>query len=95
MSLFCIWDAAAARFDDQCVGPHPGSEPVNPRAAKVERVSLTAMPAGRALYRIAIVRFCVEMHRYLASSVQESSVLSGFVAQERWAPEPGCASRCV
>ena len=28
--LFCVWDTATAWLDEQCVGPHSGSEPVNP-----------------------------------------------------------------
>ena len=31
---FCIWDAATAWFDEQCVGLCLGSEPVNPRLLK-------------------------------------------------------------
>ena len=28
--LHFIWDAATAWLDKQCIGAHPGSEPVNP-----------------------------------------------------------------
>ena len=32
--ILCILDSATAWFDEQCVGPHLGSEPANPGLPK-------------------------------------------------------------
>ena len=34
LPLFCMWDTATVWLDEQRVGPHPGSEPVNPGVSK-------------------------------------------------------------
>ena len=41
----CIWDAATAWPDEQCVDPDPASEPVN-QATAVEHENLTSMLLG-------------------------------------------------
>ena len=45
--LLFIWDSATAWPDKRCVTVHPGSEPVNPLAAKVEHAHLATEPRGR------------------------------------------------
>ena len=44
--LCFTWDAATAWLDEQCVGPRPGSEPVNPGLPKW---SASANPTTRPL----------------------------------------------
>ena len=45
LPLFCMWDAATAWLDEQCVGL-PQTWASGPRAAEVERMNLTATPHG-------------------------------------------------
>ena len=42
-------DAATAWCEEQCAGPHPGSEPRKLQAAKAEHANLTTMPPGQPL----------------------------------------------
>ena len=46
-----MWHTTTEWLDEQCVGLHPGSEPLNCRpAAEAEYVNLTTMPLGQLLY---------------------------------------------
>ena len=61
-SLYFMWGMpATAWLDEQYVGPHLGSKLVNPWAAEVKRVNLTAVPPGWPL--ICFKRIYFELFR--------------------------------
>ena len=82
LPLFWMWDTATAWLDEQCVGPHPGSEPANPGLPKQStRTHLQchwAGPKKHIFYCNSIYMYiyvCLNIHAYVYEKWFQKTIL--------------------